>query len=77
MKGRVTAEADPRLPATGGTVERRYKGRDIVVNVRDEGFEYDGKLYKSLSAIALEVTGTKWNGWTFFGLAKKEDRLAS
>ena len=69
VKGRVTAEADPRLPAPGGTVERRYKGRDIVVKVREEGFEYDGKLYKSLSAIALDVTGTKWNGFLFFGCA--------
>jgi hypothetical protein len=69
VKGRVTVEADPRLPAPGGTVERRYKGRDIVVKVREEGFEYDGKLFKSLSAIALEVTGTKWNGFLFFGCA--------
>src|SRR5690242_1854859 len=67
VKGRVAAKADPRLPAPGGTVERRYKGRDIVVKIRAEGFEYDGKLYKSLSAIAQEVTGTKWNGFLFFG----------
>ena len=66
---RLTAVADPRLPAPGGVVERRYKGRDIVVKVRQEGFEYEGKLYKSLSAIAREVTGTKWNGFLFFGCA--------
>ena len=69
VQGRVGAKTDPRLPAPGGTVERRYKGRDIIVKVREEGFEYDGKLYKSLSAIALEVTGTKWNGFLFFGCA--------
>lgn len=69
VKGRVTAVADPRLPAPGGVVERCYKGRDIVVKVRQEGFEYEGKLYKSLSAIAREVTGTKWNGFLFFGCA--------
>jgi hypothetical protein len=69
VKGRVTAVADPRLPEPGGVVERRYKGRDIVVNVREEGFEHDGKLYKSLSAIAREVTGSKWNGFLFFGCA--------
>lgn len=67
VKRRVTAVADPRLPAAGGVVERRYKGRDIVVKVREEGFEYEGKLYKSLSAIAREVTSTKWNGFLFFG----------
>ena len=69
VKGRVVAKADPRLPAPGGTVERRYKGRDIVVKIREEGFEYEGKLFKSLSAIAGEVTGTKWNGFLFFGCA--------
>jgi hypothetical protein len=37
------------------------------VKVREEGFEYESKLYKSLSAIAREVTGTKWNGFLFFG----------
>jgi hypothetical protein len=69
VKGRVAAKADPRLPAPGGFVERRYKGRNIVVKVREEGFEYEGQLYKSLSAIAREVTGTKWNGFLFFGCA--------
>ena len=69
VKRRVGAEADPRLPAPGGFVERRYKGRALVVKVREEGFEYEGKLYKSLSAIAREVTGTKWNGFLFFGCA--------
>ena len=69
VKGHVTAVLDPRLPAPGGAVERRYKGRDIVVRVREEGLEYEGKLYKSLSAVAREVTGTKWNGFLFFGCA--------
>jgi hypothetical protein len=36
--------------------------------VRAGGFEYDGETYKSLSAIARVITGTSWNGWTFFGL---------
>ena len=71
VNGRVAVKADPRLPAPGATVERRYKGRDIVVKVRKEGFEYEGKLYKSLSAIAREVTGTKWNGFLFFGCAQR------
>ena len=73
VKGRVTAVADPRLPAPGGSVERHYKGRDIVVKVREGGFEFDGKLYKSLSAIAHEVTGSKWNGFLFFGCAGKNE----
>ena len=44
------------------------------MDVRDSGFEYDGKLYKSLSAIAREVTGTKWNGFLFFGCADERRR---
>ena len=65
----MPAEADPRLPPVGEEIAREYKGRKIVVKVRDAGFEYEGKLYRSLSAIAREVTGTKWNGFLFFGCA--------
>jgi hypothetical protein len=41
------------------------------VKVLDNGFDYDGRLYRSLSAIAQEITGTKWNGYLFFGIAKE------
>jgi len=72
-KGRLATEADPRLPAAGEEIAREYKGRSIVVRVlEDGGFEYEGKIYKSLSAIAREVTGTKWNGFLFFGCAAKK-----
>jgi len=43
-----------------------------VVRVLAGGFEYDCTIYKSLSAIAREVTGTKWNGYLFFGLRADE-----
>ena len=68
----VAGQPDPRLPAPGSAIERSYKGRKIAVKVREDGFEYAGKLYKSLSAIAREVTGTKWNGFLFFGLAAND-----
>ena len=68
VKRQLSAESDPRLPAVGEEIAREYKGRTIVVRVLASGFEYDGKIYKSLSAIAREVTGTKWNGYLFFGL---------
>ena len=48
---------------------REFQGRDVVVKVLDKGFEFDGRRYKSLSAIAQEVTGSKWNGFLFFGIA--------
>jgi Protein of unknown function (DUF2924) len=38
------------------------------VTVLRDGFEYEGRPYRSLSAIARATTGTRWNGWTFFGL---------
>ena len=47
---------------------RAFRGRDIVVKVLDEGFEFEERRYSSLSAIAKEVTGSKWNGFLFFGL---------
>jgi hypothetical protein len=60
---------DPRLPGLGQFLVREYKGRSIEVKVRTDGFEYDGRIHRSLSAIAREVTGTKWNGFLFFNLA--------
>lgn len=69
----VDPAGDPRLPMTGSTVSRDYKGRRISVGVRENGFEYDGKIYRSLSSIAREVTGTKWNGFLFFGLVPPKE----
>ena len=58
----------------GTILTRVYMGRTIEVLVTDTGFEYEGQLYKSLSAIANKVTGSKWNGRLFFGLTKRKDR---
>ena len=62
---------DGRLPKPGSLLTRRHKGRDVVVKVLDEGFEYQSQRYGSLSAIALVVTGTRWNGLLFFGLTER------
>src|SRR5262245_45136158 len=61
----------------GTTLTRPYKGRTIVVEVREDGFEYDGALYGSLSAVAKAVTGSHWNGHLFFGLTKRKDDAAT
>ena len=61
---------DPRLPEAGTTLERQYRGKIICVKVLKDGFEYDGKLHESLSSIASSVTGTRWNGFSFFRLKK-------
>ena len=65
---KVAGELDPRLPPIGSAMERQYKGRPIIVKVLVDGFEFGGRQYRSLSAIATEVTGTKWNGYAFFGM---------
>ena len=59
---------DPRLPVTGTVVRRIFKARSLDVKVLEDGFEFEGRRYQSLSAIASEVTGTRWNGFAFFGL---------
>ena len=65
---------DPRLPDAGATLERQYRGKDVCVKVLKDGFEYDGKQYESLSSIASSVTGTRWNGFSFFRLNKEAHR---
>jgi hypothetical protein len=62
---------DSRLPAPGAILTRRLADRQIVVKVLAEGFEYESRRYRSLSAIAREVTGTRWNGLLFFGLTER------
>jgi hypothetical protein len=59
--------ADDR-PIAGTRLVREYRGVEHVVTVLPDGFEYEGRPYRSLSAIARAITGTRWNGWTFFGL---------
>ena len=62
---------DPRLPPPGNMVERQYKGKMIRVVVLQEGFEYEGQRYRSLSAIAKAVSGTHTNGFLFFRLRRR------
>ena len=50
----------------GMILNRKYKDKMISVIVREKGFEYEGKVYRSLTAIADEVTGSHWNGYVFF-----------
>jgi hypothetical protein len=64
---------DSRLPAPGTLLTRRVGDRQIVVKVLRDGFEYETRKYRSLSAIAREVTGTRWNGLLFFGVAERRN----
>lgn len=59
---------DVRLPLAGAVLEKKYKGQEISVKVLEIGFEYNGKYYKSLSAVARAITGQHISGYHFFGL---------
>ena len=59
------------MPITGTRLVREYQGVDHSVTVLHEGFEYQGRPYQSLSSIARAITGTRWNGWLFFGLKNR------
>ena len=55
---------------TGTTLVRQWRGHTHAVLVRDDGFEYEGQPYRSLSVIAKRITGAHWSGPRFFGLIK-------
>ena len=62
---------DPRLPVPGTVLTRPYKGTTVLVEVRRDGFLYQGELYPSLSAVATAATGSHLNGFRFFKLDKE------
>ena len=55
-------------PVAGTRLVREWQGVEHVVTVTAEGYEWEGRSYRSISAVARAITGTRWNGWTFFGL---------
>jgi hypothetical protein len=59
---------DRDRPITGTRLIRDWQGIEQIVTVMQTGFEWQGRPYQSLSAIARAITGTRWNGWVFFGL---------
>ena len=65
-----TVARDPRLPAPGTIIERVYHGRRWQVMVLENGFRFEGTYYQSLTTIATAITGSRWNGFTFFNLGK-------
>jgi hypothetical protein len=76
---RLIAEEEARLngklpkrsrdrPIAGTRLIREWKGVEHAVTVLADGYEYQGRPYKSLSAIARAITGTRWNGPAFFAL---------
>ncbi|MEN6521147.1 MAG: DUF2924 domain-containing protein [Armatimonadota bacterium] len=65
--GRRIGSAKP-MPVIGSRFVREWNGRRYEVTALIDGFEFNGRKYKSLSAVAKVITGTHWNGRAFFGL---------
>jgi Protein of unknown function (DUF2924) len=57
-------------PVVGTQLIREWRGVEQKVTVLADGFEWERRRYKSLSAAARAITGTQWNGWSFFGLKR-------
>jgi len=64
------AKARPTRLAKGSKLFREWHGELHEVLVLEKGFSWRGETYTSLSAIARDITGTRWNGWAFFGLKR-------
>ena len=63
---------DPgRVLKTGATLVRQWRGHTHTVLVREDGFDYEGRRYRSLTVIAERITGAHWSGPRFFGLSKR------
>jgi len=56
---------------TGTTLVRQWRGHTHTVLVREDGFEYEGQRYRSLTVIAERITGAHWSGPRFFGVSKR------
>src|SRR5260370_41817175 len=68
--GRVAAPAGPKINP-GSRLVREWHGRTHTVCVTDDGFEFQGKTYRSLTKIARDITGAQWSGPRFFGLTNR------
>jgi hypothetical protein len=70
LEPKAARRRDPGRPVAGTQLRRQWRDIEHVVLVREHDFEYNGRPYKSLSAIAREITNVRWNGWLFFGLRR-------
>src|SRR3954451_10243459 len=59
-------QVDGRLPPAGTVLTRPYKGAVLQVKILADGFEHEGRVYPSLSAVAKAITGSHCNGFLFF-----------
>jgi hypothetical protein len=69
---RIAPPAQPRIKP-GARLVREWHGRTHTIIVTEDGFEFEGKLHRSLTSVAREITGAAWSGPRFFGLTKAPD----
>jgi hypothetical protein len=74
VRGTVSTRHDSRIPMPGTVLAREYKGETVRVTVLPDGFEYEGEVYSSLSAVAKAITGSHTSGFLFFRLNGKGGR---
>ena len=79
VEGKISRKsmvADPRNPVVGTRLVREWDGAEHTVTVLRDGYDWQGRKFRSLSAVAKAITGTNWNGFRFFGMRekKREDR---
>lgn len=65
-----TPKRDSRIPPAGTVLTKTYHGQTLEVKVLENGFEYQGKVYKSISRVAMEIVRHPISGYIFFGLSK-------
>ena len=75
VEGKISRKsmvADPRNPVVGTRLVREWDGSEHTVTVLRDGYEWQGRKFRSLSAVAKAITGTNWNGFRFFGMREKK-----
>ena len=70
----ISRSHDSRIPKPGTVLTRKYKGGTVQVTVLPDGFEHEGAVYSSLSAVAKAITGSHTSGFLFFRLLGKRGR---
>ena len=69
-KQQATKQKDLRIPPEGSIISKTYCGQQVEVKVLESGFEYKGKVYKSISRVAMSIVKRTDSGYFFFGLSK-------
>ena len=75
VKGGIEAASPTRTLMPGARILREWKGFVHEVEVVDDGYRYGAEIYKSLSVIARQITGTRWSGPVFFGLKQTKPEV--